>query len=64
MHVSRARVIMLNGHMQFHAGAGRNITFAVDGDGGIFFGDLNIRKLPSQVSRTLLCLFARCMLAF
>uniref|UniRef100_A0A0M3I5E9 Transcriptional regulator n=1 Tax=Ascaris lumbricoides TaxID=6252 RepID=A0A0M3I5E9_ASCLU len=40
---------MLNGHMYFHAGKEKNITFVAGAGGSIFFGEKDLNLLPQLV---------------
>ncbi|VDK54593.1 unnamed protein product [Anisakis simplex] len=41
---------MVNGHMYFHAGKDKNISFLSGAGGSIFFGDKDLSLLPQLVS--------------
>ncbi|KJH40741.1 hypothetical protein DICVIV_13295 [Dictyocaulus viviparus] len=43
---SRSRLLMIDGHMLFHAGRNKNITFLTSGSGTIFVDQTDISKLP------------------
>jgi hypothetical protein len=47
---TRARIIMIDGNMYFHAGKRHNITFITNDGGSVFFGQLNIENLPELVT--------------
>uniref|UniRef100_A0A0K0CZG3 BPI2 domain-containing protein n=1 Tax=Angiostrongylus cantonensis TaxID=6313 RepID=A0A0K0CZG3_ANGCA len=47
--VSTSRLLMIDGHMWFHAGRNKNITFKTSGDGSIFIDRTDISKLPELV---------------
>ncbi|KAK6758667.1 hypothetical protein RB195_016098 [Necator americanus] len=42
----RSRLLMVDGHMWFHAGRGKNMTFKTSGGGSIFIDQTDISKLP------------------
>ncbi|KAK5972080.1 EGF domain-containing protein, partial [Trichostrongylus colubriformis] len=44
----RSRLIMVNGHMWFHAGRGKNVTFKTSAGGSIFLDNTDISKLPEM----------------
>uniref|UniRef100_A0A914ZMM1 Cubilin n=2 Tax=Parascaris univalens TaxID=6257 RepID=A0A914ZMM1_PARUN len=46
---TRSRLLMLNGHMYFHAGKEKNITFVAGAGGSIFFGEKDLNLLPQLV---------------
>uniref|UniRef100_A0A914WPV4 Cubilin n=1 Tax=Plectus sambesii TaxID=2011161 RepID=A0A914WPV4_9BILA len=43
----RPRILMYNGHMFFHAGRNKNITFIASDAGSIYFGNLDLQSLPA-----------------
>ncbi|WKY13938.1 hypothetical protein Q1695_004627 [Nippostrongylus brasiliensis] len=45
----RSRLLMVDGHMWFHAGRSKNITFKTSGGGSIFIDHTDISKLPELV---------------
>uniref|UniRef100_A0A914EPM0 Uncharacterized protein n=1 Tax=Acrobeloides nanus TaxID=290746 RepID=A0A914EPM0_9BILA len=45
---TRARLLMLDGNMIFHAGRGKNITFKVNSGSSIWFGNTDILTLPDN----------------
>lgn len=51
---------MHNGHMFFHAGRNKNITFVTGESGSIYFGNFDIQNLPTIV----ICIFIICFLSF
>lgn len=62
---TRARLIMIDGNMYFHAGKRHNITFITNDGGSIYFGQLNIENLPALVNildlhQIILCSLHRC----
>ncbi|KAL6743613.1 hypothetical protein Aduo_016633 [Ancylostoma duodenale] len=46
----RSRLLMVDGHMWFHAGRGKNMTFKTSGGGSIFIDRTDVSKLPELVS--------------
>ncbi|PAV61853.1 hypothetical protein WR25_22784 [Diploscapter pachys] len=49
----RSRIIMVDGHMYFESGVGKNITFKTNGKGRIRVGDTDITELPNAESTKL-----------
>ncbi|CAJ0588734.1 unnamed protein product [Cylicocyclus nassatus] len=42
----RSRLLMVDGHMWFHAGRGKNMTFKTSGGGSIYIDHTDVSKLP------------------
>ncbi len=47
--VCRSRILMLDGHMYFHAAKSKNISFVTSADSSIYFGAFNLQTLASVV---------------
>ncbi|MFH4974239.1 hypothetical protein AB6A40_000948 [Gnathostoma spinigerum] len=54
---ARSRLLMLDGHMYFHAGKSKNITFIAGAGGSIFLGDKDLSLIAELVSETVLAKF-------